>query len=93
MEEEKDIHGKYKFLLRQLADLNNNKFLKTLKDSFPIKNLKLTEDCPEDLINQLKDSHQNIIKNADDLDKLYQNVYVTAGIISKIQNVCKLPFN
>ena len=90
MEEELDIHGKDKYLFRQSAELENHKFLKTL---FPAKNSKFAENCPENLINELRDSHQNIVNNKSDLQKLYQDVYVTAGIISKIQNVCQLPFN
>jgi len=55
------------------------------------RELKLNEECPDELVQELKNANQSIIDNKDDKKKFYEAIYHASGIISKIQHTCQLP--
>jgi len=73
------------------GDCEKPSFLLNYEDMRSLRNLQLKDDCPQELIDELRVANQNIVDNKDKKDQFYEAVYHAAGIISKMQHTCQLP--
>jgi len=73
------------------GDCEKPSFMAELNSLRTLESIDIDDQCPEELVQELKNANQNVIDNKDDKKKFYEAIYNAAALISKIQHTCQLP--